>query len=76
MCKVLSRSVRLRSQWYRDAARQTSMPGPIAVSNPRRVMGKLVRARDAERYVLRRGVAVRYFDCVHIAFSCASSERI
>jgi hypothetical protein len=53
--------------------RQTSMPRPIAVSYPACVMAKLACACDAERYVLRRGVAVRYFDCVHIAFSCTSS---
>ena len=76
LCKVQSRSVRLRSQRDREAACQTSMPRPIAVSYPPHVMGKLACARDAKRCVLRRGVAIRYFDSAPIAFSCASSERI
>ena len=57
-CKVQSRSVRLRSQWDWDAACQTSMPRPIAVSYPPHVMGKLACARDAKRCVLRRGHSV------------------
>ena len=76
LCKVQSRSVHLRSQRDREAACQTSMPRPIAVSYPPHVMGKLACARDAKRCVLRRGAAIRYFDSAPIAFSCASSERI
>jgi len=48
---------------------------PIAVSYPPSVMGKLACARNAKRCVLRRRVAIRYFDSAPIAFSCASSNR-
>ena len=53
----------------------TSMPRPIAVSYLACVMGQLTFARDAGRYVLRRGVAVRYFGCVPIAFSSTSPGK-
>jgi hypothetical protein len=76
LCKVQSRSVRLRSQRDREAVCQTSMPRPIAVSYPPHIMGKLACAPDAKRCVFRRGAAIRYFDSAPIAFSCASSERI
>jgi hypothetical protein len=62
LCKVQSRSVRLRSRWDREAAKpDLDAEADRCLVSPH-VMGQLAGARDTERCVPRRGVAIRYFD--------------